>query len=266
MSTHVMYAALRDRFCGPEWAVFFEVANGTGSHGRRYADAVAMNLYPSRGLEINGVEVKVSRSDWLRELKNPKKAEDVYRYCDRWWLAVSDPNIVQLGELPATWGLMILTGKSLKIATQAPKLEPVPLDRTFFAALCRRASEVPEAQVKALVEKRVEEHRERWTYGDRQAAERARNELAELRRKVSEFENVAGFSITQAYGWRDRDPKAVGAAVRFVLDGGMRGLDEPLANMEQAATRLMDTIKTARAANAEPAEVASLVSPKRVDL
>lgn len=257
MSTPVMYAALRDRFCGPEWALFFEVANGTGGHQRRYADAVAMNLYPSRGLEINGVEVKVSRSDWLRELKNPKKAEDVYRYCDRWWLAVSDPNIVQMGELPATWGLMVLTGKSLKVATQAPKLEPVPLDRTFFAALARRSSEIPEAQVKALVDKRVEEQRERLTYGDRQAAERARAELAELRRKVSAFENAAGFSITQSYGWRDRDPKAVGAAVRFVLDGGMRALDEPLSQMEQTAARLLESVKAARASpelQQQPAE------------
>lgn len=249
-----IHAALRDRFCGPEWAVFFEVANGTGSHGRRYADAVAMNLYPSRGLEIHGVEVKVSRSDWLRELKNPKKAEDVYQYCDRWWLAISDPAIVGIGELPATWGLMVMNGKSLKIATQAPKLEPVPLTRSFFAALARRSSEVPEAQVKALVEKRVEEHRERWTYGDRQAAERARNELAELRRKVSEFEDTAGFSITQGYGWRDRDPKAVGAAVRFVLDGGMAKLDEPLVHMEQTAARLLDTVKAARAAHATKSE------------
>ncbi len=42
MNTPEVYAALRERFAAPEWAIFFEVANGTGHHGRRYADAVAM--------------------------------------------------------------------------------------------------------------------------------------------------------------------------------------------------------------------------------
>jgi len=32
-----------------------------------------MDLWPSGGLEIHGHEVKVSRSDWLRELKEPEK-------------------------------------------------------------------------------------------------------------------------------------------------------------------------------------------------
>lgn len=251
MSTDAMYAALRDRFCGPEWACFFEVANGTGSHGRRYADAVAMNLYPSRGLEINGVEVKVSRSDWLRELKNPNKAEDVYQYCDRWWLAVSDANIVALGELPATWGLMVLSGKSLRVVTQAPKLEPAQLSRTFFAALARRSSQIPEGQVKAMVEKRVEEHRDRWLSTDRHDLKRARDELAELRSKVAEFEQAAGFKIIS--GWPMHKPAQFGEAVKFVLEGGLKSVDNTLAIMQRHASGLLDSIKVARdAAVTEP--------------
>jgi len=31
---------LADRFKAPEWALFFEVANGTGANTRRHADAV----------------------------------------------------------------------------------------------------------------------------------------------------------------------------------------------------------------------------------
>ena len=67
-------AALARKFCAPEYALFYEVANATGSAATRSADAIAMGLWPSRGLYLQGFEIKVSRSDWLSELKNPAKA------------------------------------------------------------------------------------------------------------------------------------------------------------------------------------------------
>lgn len=99
MRTGDIKAAMRARYCAPEWALMFEVGDGTGVNQRRWADAVAMNLWPSRGMEVNGFEIKVSRSDWQRELKNPAKAESVQQYCDRWWI-VTAPGIVKDGELP----------------------------------------------------------------------------------------------------------------------------------------------------------------------
>ena len=98
-------ALIRAKYPVREWALAFEVSNGTGSEARRHADAVAMNLWPSRGLAIHGFEFKVYRNDWLRELQNPAKAEPVAQYCDYWWL-VTGPGIVKDGELPDTWGLM----------------------------------------------------------------------------------------------------------------------------------------------------------------
>ncbi len=87
---------LRERFAPPEYAIFFEVANGTGATCRRYADAVAMGLFPSRGLELHGIECKSVRSDWLRELTEPAKAEEGwYPFCDRWWVAATSAEIVR---------------------------------------------------------------------------------------------------------------------------------------------------------------------------
>lgn len=63
--------------------------------------------------EILGFEVKVSRSDWLSELKKPEKADSLARYCDRWYLVISDPKIVKDGELPPTWGLLCRKGDRL---------------------------------------------------------------------------------------------------------------------------------------------------------
>jgi hypothetical protein len=125
-------AALRERYCKPEWSIFFEVSNGTGARSHRYADAVAMNLFPSRGLEVHGFEIKTYRSDWLRELKNPEKAEAVFKYCNRWWI-VAEKGLVKPGELPPTWGLIEHNAGKLRQDTEAPKLSPIPMDKTFSA-------------------------------------------------------------------------------------------------------------------------------------
>ena len=104
----------------------------------------AMGLWPSRGLHLHGFEIKVSRSDWLRELKSPAKADKMFRYFDRWWLAVADKDIVRNGELPETWGLLVMD----KIVKTAPELEAAPMTREFLAAIMRRVGEnSPEAQI-----------------------------------------------------------------------------------------------------------------------
>lgn len=115
MNTVEIESALRAKYAAPEYALIFEVRNGTGFARRtaRYADAIAMNLYPSRGLEIIGFEIKASRADWLRELKNPDKAEEIGKFCDRWYVVIGDKDIVKPGELPACWGLIVPRGNGL---------------------------------------------------------------------------------------------------------------------------------------------------------
>jgi len=73
----------------------------------------------------HGHEVKVSRSDWLTELKDPSKAEAWKRYCDRWWLVA--PKGVVRDDLPEDWGLITTTKTGLRVAVQAPVLDPEPL-------------------------------------------------------------------------------------------------------------------------------------------
>lgn len=106
----------------------------------RTADAVAMDLWKSKGLQLHGHEVKISRGDWQNELRDPEKWRGVGRYMDRWWLAISDLDIVRGGELPASWGLMLVTPTTVHVIRKAPKLEPVPVDRSFLAALVRAAA------------------------------------------------------------------------------------------------------------------------------
>lgn len=133
-------AALAKKFAQPAYAIFWEVGEGTGAAGGRYADAVAMSLWPSRGCELAGFEIKVSRSDWLGELKKPEKSAPIQRFMDRWWV-ITPPGIVHPGELPPTWGLYEVKGSGIHCVTQAPKLAAEPPAPPFLAALLRRAHE-----------------------------------------------------------------------------------------------------------------------------
>ncbi len=63
---------LRVKYPKEEGFVFLEQVANSNGHVRRYADAIIMNVWRSR-FQIIGIEVKVSRSDWLSELKNPAK-------------------------------------------------------------------------------------------------------------------------------------------------------------------------------------------------
>lgn len=210
-------AALRDRYSAPEWAVLFEVPNATGGAAARRADAIAMSLWPSRGLEVHGFEIKVDRRDWLRELKAPQKAEEIARFCDRWWIAAV-PGIVREGELPPGWGLLVLRGTTLRQEREAPLREGVVPTRAFLASMLRAAAAQSPAEeaIRAAVERAREE--ERRTAEQRREGERAhiRSELDELKKAIADFETASGVRITR---W---DGKVIGEAVRFVLDGGIR--------------------------------------------
>lgn len=114
--------------------------NAAGFSATRTADLIVQDLWPSKGLEIIGHEVKVSRSDWLRELKDPAKADVFRRYCHRWWLVVPDPKIVR-DDLPEGWGLLALRGSRLHAYRPAPLLHPEPMPRTMQVAMLRAATQ-----------------------------------------------------------------------------------------------------------------------------
>lgn len=123
---------------GERWARAEHVRSHAGFDARRTADFIAMDLWPSKGLALHGHEVKVSRSDWLTELRDPSKAEEFRRYMDRWWLVVPDVSIVR-SDLPEGWGLMACHGQRLRVVKPAPVLHPEPVPRTMLACLLRAA-------------------------------------------------------------------------------------------------------------------------------
>lgn len=97
--------ALQSTYKEPEWFLGFEVSNSTGANIRRYADAVAMNTFPSRGYEVRGFEIKVSKSDLKRELENGLKADEIARFCNYWFLVVPK-GLADEMQIPEPWGII----------------------------------------------------------------------------------------------------------------------------------------------------------------
>jgi hypothetical protein len=243
-ATAAVRTALNKRFQAPEWALFFEVSQGTGSYGGRFADAVAMNLFPSRGLRVEGVEIKVSRGDWLRELRDPSKSEPIQRYCDHWWIAAL-PGIVADGELPPTWGLLELNANNgLRMKVKAPKLEAEPLGRDFLAAMVRRAAEKASRELNEAVKRATEEERASIEARIAERVKFSTSRHRELETAVEEFEKASGLSIS---GWSGG--KEVGDAVRIVRDlgltsvyGGVRGLADQARRFAEKADGLLASL------------------------
>jgi hypothetical protein len=240
-----VHTALRLRFAAPEWALFTEVRSAAGFDARRTADAVAMNQWPSRGLEIHGVEVKVSRSDWLRELKDPEKSAAVQKYCDRWWVAVSEAAIVKDGELPPTWGLLVLRGDKLVQKVEAPKLEAQPLTRTFVASLLRNAAEqaadlIPKGDVDRRIAEQVKAHRDAHAQRHADEVKAQRHFVEEMSERIRKFEEVSGVQMSS---WHE--PEKIGEAVRFVLNN--RGaIDSGLSRARGVLAHLIETLDGAQ--------------------
>lgn len=197
-------AAMSKRWAAPEWAIMWEVGDATGVNGRRYADAVMMSLWPSRGLELHGVEIKISRPDWKREAADPTKAEAIGQYCDRWWIHTPEGVVDDLSDIPPLWGLREWTGKQWRTIKEAGLRENVPdAPRSFLASMLRRADGlqkefIREATAEARQEaiRHSEEERKRHRDNVKREVERR---TAELQRSVEQFsamENAMGLRFS----------------------------------------------------------------------
>lgn len=207
-----VYAALQRKFDAPAWVMLPQVRSATGFVRRpRTADAIAASVWPSRGLYFVGFEIKVSRSDWTRELKDVEKSCDIQQYCRHWYIA-APAGIVPVDELPPTWGLIeCLDDKKVVTAKQAPVLEAADPDIDFVCSVLRTASEV---SVPAFdVDRRIQEaSMDGFKRGQESASVPAKVELDAIKNAVGNFERTSGLQISNR--WTAGE---IGDAVKFVM-------------------------------------------------
>jgi hypothetical protein len=226
-------AALRKRYPSAAWAFLEQVANGTGYAKKyRWADALAMGLWPSRGMELHGIEVKVSRSDWLRELENPVKADEIHKYCHRWYLAVSDEKIVKPGELPPNWGLYVFNKDKMECKQEAfCATKPEPLDLLMVASILRSAVKADEGMLNSIRNAGYSEGYESGKKYEASGLTRQAGELKELRESLAEFEKLSGLRVTRYTG------PQIGAAVATVMKMGQGNYS--LKQTKEACTKII---------------------------
>lgn len=180
--------------------IFPQVRESVGLAVFRAADAIAMSIWPSRGIYFEGFEIKVARGDWLKELREESKAAAFTGACRYWWLVLGGPGIAEPHEVPGAWGIIEWTGKRLTTRRQAQdlgSLADIPID--FVAAVLRRLGEgmVPAKSVKATVEQAYEDGRASVPADSNKELEVARRNFAELRALHTTLEAAFGTPINK---------------------------------------------------------------------
>jgi hypothetical protein len=231
---------LQERFCQPEWSIFFEVRSQTGGGAARSADAIAMSMWPSRGLAIAGFEVKAQRSDWQRERARPEKAEEIAAYCDEWWL-VTAKGVAKEDEIPSAWGWLELTqsGEQLRTMKKPQQTEAKPLDRKFVASLLRSAGKVDENAVRIAVEEEVKRRRVNDEERVKREIERRSADAERLREK---YKVVS--SLCEKHGYTPTEELV--AAVNAVLQARVTGTFEGLTQLENKLVGMANQVAKAR--------------------
>lgn len=198
MTADQIRECLATRWPDSEYLVIPEAPEQSDRSGRKI-DLLVISLWRSRGLEVDAIEIKISPSDWVRELKAGSKADFWWRHSHRFWVAVPADMAARVkAELPTGWGLLACAeGKPTKVVVKPLKRQAEPFSwRTCvgvmrasancgFAALARAEARGRREGLR-LAEKRVEAQ---------SVDGRLRRELEDLRGTIREFEQKAGISI-----------------------------------------------------------------------
>lgn len=155
MDVEFIVSALRGRHPNDAWIFVTEVNTSTGydsQHqngpgGIRRIDAFALALWPSKDFYRIAYEIKVSRSDWLNEIKDPMKRAQAWYLSNEFWFVVPE-NIVKMPgiKVAGDWrrdmsgcGLLVVredgTAKSVYRARSRKFISPMPIG--FIASLMR---------------------------------------------------------------------------------------------------------------------------------
>ncbi len=191
-------AALGKVYLPPEWYLGFEVGNSTGSNCRRHADAVAINAYPSKGFEIRGFEIKVSKQDLASELKVGAKSDSVAKYCDYWFLVVPK-GLTDSFTLPPTWGVIEYQDGKLTQKIKATKLDKEPVTAGFLCAMLRGRERASADKFYAERREMEKDIRESLSWQQESATET----LVKLRAKLEDIKGATGISLNE---WTATEP------------------------------------------------------------
>ena len=122
----------------PEWLLIPEMRMGTGYGGYREKrlDAWAINTYPSTGHTKIAFEIKVYRSDFLKEISNPEKRIPGMTVSDYFYFVTLE-DVAKPEEIPDDCGWIIVKDKAYT-KKKAPLHNCEAPNWSFIASLFRR--------------------------------------------------------------------------------------------------------------------------------
>jgi hypothetical protein len=135
-----LLALILKRYQDKKWIVLPElrIGSGFGSASEQRIDCWVMSAYPSEHMVKLAFEIKVSRSDFLNELKKPMKRRWALRY-SHYFYFVTPPGLLKPTELPLEAGLMEPDARGgLAVITEAPQRDAFPPSWLLVASIARR--------------------------------------------------------------------------------------------------------------------------------
>lgn len=237
-----IYEILNKKFPSGQYAIMEEVSDEAGFNRSRSADFIIMGLWPSRGLHLTGIERKSHRGDWLGELKNPKKAENIFQYCDYFYLLTDNENVAKIEEIPERWGWMHIDKGKIITKKEAPKLTPVTVTSNFLAALLKRASAKDGYVRNESIKDQLTNSFESGKKSNQSELDRTIKSLHELQQAVKEFKESSGIDLKDYQRW-SVNPKKMGEAVKIIASGEIANIEKRLMNIHPTIEMLLKDVE-----------------------
>jgi hypothetical protein len=225
MTTPELNEALHAHFIRPEDRIDQAGAGAvyltevTAPNSNRRADAVHIGLWSSRGAgRIDVCELKISRSDFRRELDKPEKAEAWWPYCNAFWIVAPSVEVAPPEELPPGWGLMVpgARGRRFKKIVEPQEREAkitVPLLLTLLKSTETTRTNALQQQAKKLRQEAYENQQR--ALARRQANTSSGRRLEALDR----LEELLGLKLDD-YPWDGRiTPETAAEGLKTFMQG-----------------------------------------------
>ena len=243
-----------------------EVSNGTGSYACRRVDFVAVDCWPSSGLNIMAFEIKISKSDFRRELFDPSKHNIFFDEIDNYSIVAPDYVLDDQRIIPPKWGIVHVVrndGGGLELKTVRKPLalhdeKDRRVGRGFMASLVRAIDKQSATKIRLVEERDKLEAKIRSEVEEKMAHGRVVTSWEYQR--LCEYRDVCAKLDISGYGgtiseWEAkelrqarsvvRDIKSFETRVRSMLDGARsahRSVKELLESMNKPAAHADGTL------------------------
>lgn len=211
---------------------------------RRRVDYLAVNLWwGTRGFQVVGHEIKVTRADWVQEMDLFGKGAETARYCTAWYV-VAPKGVVRKGELPKGWGLLDVVGKGTLRTNVSAAMTEATFDQEFAWRVIHRAVKQGLRQIR-------EAHSEAWDAREKSIDDEVDRRVVDAKRRADEAEGMldtirksTGLSLGRWGELEGRDVATVKALVRSLDEGEdfrrdmRRRLDRLKRTVEEVETLL----------------------------